>query len=101
MEEFFGNKKLPLTCSERNKIVSREETVLDIPAIIVVKAVDIHVPLPVVVPVHVDNRDLCDGPPEPPPFEILANDLRVESNSASLYAIAPSHQLFHFLRAKI
>ena len=56
--------KLP-RLRERNEIVAREESVTDIPPVVVAKPVDIHVPLPVVA-VHVDNRDASYGKPSVP-----------------------------------
>lgn len=54
--------KLPPTIivyDGRNKIVSEEKTILDVPPIVVVEVVDVDVPLPVVVPIHVDDGDTC------------------------------------------
>lgn len=52
--------KLPPTIiiyDGRNEIVSREEPILDVPPIVVAEVVDVDVPLPVVVPIHVDDGD--------------------------------------------
>ncbi|MEK7607922.1 MAG: hypothetical protein AAB484_03330, partial [Patescibacteria group bacterium] len=37
--------------------VAREEPILDVPPIDVAEVVDVDVPLPVVVPIHVDDGD--------------------------------------------